>query len=331
MPPEVSVVIPTYNRAHLLGDAAASVLTQTYANLELIIVDDGSRDATRDVCMDLASRDQRVHYIYQENKGPNAARNAGVYAAQGRFIAFLDSDDLWEPTKLAKQLEIADIEADVALVYCDWAHLTEAGDIRAGVNPPDLGLSTVYESLLYGNTVHGSASAVLIRKECFDRVGLFDETLRYMEDWDMWLRVAQHFQLAKVHCVLVYIRQHNEQEQRNALGMASGYLKVIDKISSSIPTEYQHHLPRVRWHNQLLAAELYCAGSATVKCWRTLALAIKSWPAGLLSPRTWYVLALSLTGPLYPQANAVGLTLRKWGRQHLKMNTVTGWNGHSLQ
>jgi len=156
MPPKVSVVIPTYNRAHLLGDAAATVLAQTCADLELIIVDDGSGDATQDVCTALAGSDQRVRYIYQENKGPNAARNAGVHAAQGRFIAFLDSDDLWEPTKLAKQLDIAETEANVGLVYCDWAYITEAGETRPGVNPPDLGLPSMYESLLYSNTVHWS-------------------------------------------------------------------------------------------------------------------------------------------------------------------------------
>jgi glycosyltransferase involved in cell wall biosynthesis len=329
--PRVSVIIPAYNRAHLLKGATATVLAQTWTDFELIIVDDGSEDETRDVCMRLCTRDSRVRYIYQSNKGPNAARNAGVHAAQGRFIAFLDSDDLWEPTKLAKQLDIAETEANVGLVYCDWAYITEAGEIRPGVNPPDLGLPSMYESLLYSNAVHGSASAVLIRKECFDSVGLFDEALRYMEDWDMWLRVAQYFQLAKIHDVLVYLRQHQGQEQRNMLGMADGYLQVIDKISLSIPVKYQRHLPRARWHNQLLAAELYCAASARVKCWRTLILAINSWPIGLLSPRTWYVLVLSLTGPLYPQANAMGLALRKWGRRHLKMNTVTGWSKHAFR
>jgi glycosyltransferase involved in cell wall biosynthesis len=326
--PRVSVVIPAYNRAAFIEAAVETVLAQTFTDYEVIIVDDGSQDDTATVCAHLCSRDGRVRYFYQENRGLSAARNFGIREARGEFLAFLDSDDLWEQTKLAKQVAIMETDANVGVVYCDWADFDQSGRRTPGVHPPELGFPTIYENLLYNNVIHGSASAVLIRTECFERVGLFDESLQCLEDWDMWLRIATKYRFAKVPEVLVYLLQHSQQMQRNSQRMADALLALVEKISMSILPQFKHHVARMRWHNQLCAAEAYC-GTAPRKCWRTLALAVRSWPLGVLSPRTWYVLLLSCTGPLYPQANALGLALRRWCRHHLAMDTVTGWRGRS--
>ncbi len=326
----VSVVVPAYNRAHFLNTVVDTVLSQTFTDLELIIVDDGSQDDTRLICMQLAERDTRVRYIYQNNKGLPGARNMGIRAARGEFIALLDSDDLWEPTKLEKQWAVVEHNPDIDVIYCDYAKIDEAGQVYHVVHPPDTRLPTMYESLLYYNIVHGSASAVLIRKACFDRVGLFDEALHSLEDWDMWIRLAQFYRFAFVPEVLVYLRQHTGQMQRNVASMADAYLQLMDKVSLSILPKHKDHLARVRWHNQLFAAEQYCIVAAYTKCWYALALAVRSWPQGLLSPRTWYVAALSLTGPLYPRSSAVGTAFRGWCRRHFHLDSVTGWR-HSVR
>lgn len=328
--PKVSVVIPAYNRAKFIEVVAATVLAQTFTDLELIIVDDGSQDETRDVCARLAECDVRVRYIFQENQGPNAARNTGIRAAKGAFVAFLDSDDRWISTKLEKQLAIVEHDTTVGVLYCDYARIDEAGQISPALHPPNIDLPTMYESLLYYNIVHGSASAVLVRRECFDRVGLFDESFHWLEDWDMWIRLAQHYQFAMVPEALVHLSQHAGQSQRNTLAMAGAYLRLMEKISSSIPPEHRSHLARVRWHNQLFAAEQYCIAAAHRQSWHAWSLAVCSWPQGLLSPRTWYVLALSLTGPLYPQASAAGLAVRARVRRRFTLDSITGWRRRNV-
>ncbi len=225
--PRISVVIPAYNRARYLDTAAATVLAQTWSDLELIIIDDGSQDNTPDVCGRLCEYDSRVRYIRHENKGLPAARNTGIRAATGEFIALLDSDDFWAPTKLAKQLDLFARDQTLGVVYCDWASIDQSGHVSQGVNPPDFSLPSLYEALLFDNVVHGSASAVLIRATCFDQVGLFDESLRANEDWDMWLRTAEHYQFAKVPEVLVYLLQHSDQMQRAPLRMADSMMRRL--------------------------------------------------------------------------------------------------------
>lgn len=323
--PRVSVIIPTYNRADFLEAAAASVFKQTFTDFEVIIVDDGSRDNTGDVCERLCAIDSRVRYIHQENTGLPGARNTGIRAARGEFIALLDSDDLWVPTKLEKQLAVVERDPGIDIVYCDYACIDASGKTWPPVYTPEYG-QTLYDSLLYYNVVRGSASAVLIRAECFNRVGLFDESLRSMEDWDMWLRLAQLFKFEKAPEVLVYLFQHSGQMQGDSGVMAESQLALLRKLRMSIPKQYAHHLPRVTWHYHLVAAELYCADSRR-RCWSLLLQAARSYPPGLLSLRTWYFLTLALTGPLYPHANATGLVMRRWCYRYLKLNTVTGWRG----
>ncbi|MDR2725972.1 MAG: glycosyltransferase [Candidatus Adiutrix sp.] len=187
--PLVSAIIPTFNRAWSLGRAVESVLAQAYRPLELIVVDDGSTDGTPGLLAPLAARGH-ILMISQPNRGVSAARNAGLAAARGSLIAFLDSDDEWLPGKLEAQVEFLKQNPDQALVQTQerWfrggrrvnpgrRHRKLAGDIFI----PSLSLCLI------------SPSAVMLRRSLLDEVGLFDESLPAAEDYDLWLRVlARH-------------------------------------------------------------------------------------------------------------------------------------------
>ena len=183
-PPMVSVIIPTFNRNGMLKDAVDSVLDQDYGNTELIVVDDGSTDAT---VRTLAPYQDRLRVLRQENRGVSAARNTGIRAAAGPLIALLDSDDLWLPGKLRAQVDY--FEAHPEALICQ----TEEIWIRNGtrVNPGKRHrkeAGNIFERSLALCLV--SPSAVMMRKSLLDEVGLFDEHLPACEDYDLWLRIA---------------------------------------------------------------------------------------------------------------------------------------------
>lgn len=187
--PRVSVVIPTYNNAQFVTQAVGSVLAQTYADFEVIVVDDGSVDSTQAV---LASYSDRINCIYQENKGPAAARNTGLLASQGDYLLFLDSDDLVPPNKLELQIPLLEVRPDFGLVYSGWQYINEDGtQVLGEVRPNKQG--RLLKELLRRSLVLSTTGVATVRRECFERVGLFDESLSLMgsEDADMWLRLAR--------------------------------------------------------------------------------------------------------------------------------------------
>ena len=182
--PRVSVVLPTYNRGWILEQAVDSVLGQDYANLELIVVDDGSTDDTKGL---LSMFGDRIAVIRQANRGVSAARNAGIRAATGELIALLDSDDTWLPGKVTAQVSFFSNHPD-ALV-CQTQEIWIRNGVR--VNPgkrhrKEAGM--IFERSLALCLV--SPSAVMMRKSLLDEVGLFDEALPACEDYDLWLRIA---------------------------------------------------------------------------------------------------------------------------------------------
>ena len=211
--PTVSVIIPTYNRVHLIGKAIKSVLNQTYQDFEIIVIDDGSTDNTGEIIRSF--KDKRVKYIkkYKENKGISVARNIGIKMARGKYIALLDSDDEWLPEKLDKQVKILQSESPEVGVVCSWSYnIDEKGNyISKRYLPKKDGY--IYEDLLSTNPI--SVPTVLIRKECFNRVGLFDDLLNAQEDWDMWIRIAKYYRFALIKIPLVKYRLHSNQISRN--------------------------------------------------------------------------------------------------------------------
>ena len=185
----VSVVTPTYNRARFLPDAVSSVLAQTYADLELIIVDDGSVDQTRKVLEPFFS-DKRVRYFFQENQGQSHARNLALEKAKGDFIAFLDSDDLWARDKIDKQLAVLQENPSVDIVHGDEATIDQQGAIISLDNMKRYsGRITRY--LLVDNSV--SITTALVRRSCFDEMGGFNTSVGVADDYELWLRFSSRY------------------------------------------------------------------------------------------------------------------------------------------
>ena len=189
--PTVSVIIPTYNRAHLVGRAIKSVLNQTYQDFEIIVVDDGSADNTEEVVKSL--KDERIRYIkHDKNRGAAAARNTGIKATRGEYIAFQDSDDEWLPEKLEKQMEVFEsAPPEVGVVYTDMQRVSENGEVTYWYSPEITSGNLVNNKTLYYQVLNLGIQAVVVRKSCFDKVGLFDERFPSLEDLELFIRLSR--------------------------------------------------------------------------------------------------------------------------------------------
>ena len=194
--PVVSVIIPTFNCGRFLTVAIQSVLDQTYQDWELIVVDDGSVDDTREVVA--AFQDPRIRYVYQENRGAPAALNAGVLLASGEYIAFLGADDRFLPEKLALQVaQLQTLPPSVGLVYSDLylVNLEDGAILGRFLHGRQCPRGKVLSHLLRSDGAFIHPCSTLIRSEVFDEVGLLDEGLRTHEDWDLWVRIAMSYEI----------------------------------------------------------------------------------------------------------------------------------------
>jgi len=210
--PTVTVIVPAYNRADLLPRALDSVLSQTFGDLEVLVVDDGSTDGTANLVREYEARDRRVRYLRQpHNAGVSAARNRGLREARGKFIAFLDSDDEWFPEKIAHQaVRLQDLPARVGLIYCGVRTVNDEGGWT--FRPQHAG--SVHNELLLKNAIH-SGSGVIIRREVVDAVGYFDEDIPAIEDYDYWIRIARHFDFSFVEAPLVRYYDGSKRERKS--------------------------------------------------------------------------------------------------------------------
>ena len=259
--PYVSVVIPAYNSASLLGDAVQSVLAQTYRDFEVIVVDDGSTDNTRQVAEGF--KQSQIKYLFQPNQGPPAARNAGIRASSGKLIAFLDSDDLWLPSKLEMQVKTLAASPRAGLAYCDMFLYDMEQD--AVVGPPFLLRSKrppprgkVFDELSF--RFFGHPSTVIIRREVFDAIGLFDERLRYCDDFDMLFRIASRYEFELVPDPLVEYRFHEGQLSGNPEPYWQGHITLFNKflkfpaISPEVRRRYRRQLAEIHFHYAVFLA-----------------------------------------------------------------------------
>lgn len=203
--PTVSVVIPTYNRPEMLEGAIETVLQQTYENIELVVVDDGSEE---DYAVEIVEgySDSRVDVVeHDENRGLSAARNTGIQFARGEYVAFLDDDDRWHEAKLARQVAVLDAEPDVGLVTCCLASVSPEGEIlRCEQSKPSGDLSET----IFRKNVIGTPSRVLIRAACFEAVGTFDEELPTKQDWDLYIRICQEWRVRCLEEILCFRTVH---------------------------------------------------------------------------------------------------------------------------
>jgi len=230
--PTVSVIIPTYNRAHLIGRAIKSVLNQTYQDFELIIIDDGSTDDTEDIIRQFQEKDKRIKYVkHDKNKGGSAARNTGIKAAKGEYIAFLDSDDEWLLEKLKRQMKVfKNTSSEIGVVYTGIISINEISeDTNIQYNIPKK-RGWIYEDLLAENCV-GTTSTVLIKKKCFEKSGLFDESLPGCQDWEMWIRIAKEYQFNFIKDPLIRYHIHNNRITMDLENKIKAKTIVINKFS----------------------------------------------------------------------------------------------------
>jgi glycosyltransferase involved in cell wall biosynthesis len=236
--PKVSVVIPTYNRERLIARAVESVLAQTFKDYEIILIDDGSTDQTKEI---LRSFEGRIRYIYQTNAGISGARNRGIQESSGEYIAFLDSDDTWLPEKLAEQVRILDTRPEIGIVYARMPIINEAGK-QIGLKPQAESGKNFDELIrLWGDL---PTSTVMVRKACFEKAGLFDTTLPPMEDIDMWIRISRFYGLYEIEGkTLALYHYHDDQITKKRAKAYEALIKLYKKILrnyKNIPVGLMH-------------------------------------------------------------------------------------------
>ena len=262
----VSVIVPTYNRAYCLPQAVESVLAQSHADLEIVLVDDGSTDATRDLVQSRWSQEPRVRYLHQPNRGVSAARNLGLRAARGEYLALLDSDDTWLPWKLEAQLACLRALPHVGMIWTDMEAIDPDGRVLQprflrhmylayrwfspeqlfAVQQPLSGLMTevprtladdaivrsgdIFSPMLMGNLVH--TSTVLLRRARYEQVGLFDESMKTGEDYDFHLRTCRAGPVALLDVAAIrYQCGRSDQLSRSELMMeiAQNFLRTVER------------------------------------------------------------------------------------------------------
>ena len=207
-PPLVSIVMPCYNAHDHLPRSVGSVLAQTFQDWELIVVDDGSTDATRAWLEGLP--DTRIHVHPQPNRGVSAARNAGLECARGEYVAFLDADDTWEPDFLAAMHAALDARPDAVLAYCGWQNLGLPGGQGQPFVPPDYETPAKEEALF--TSCRWPIHAALVRRDAVRAMGGFDTALKNAEDYAMWLRVGTTAPIVLVPSVMAYYHFHGDTQ-----------------------------------------------------------------------------------------------------------------------
>jgi glycosyltransferase involved in cell wall biosynthesis len=295
---KVSVILPTYNRAALLGTAMESVLGQSFGDLELVVVDDGSVDDTGRLVRRYQDADARVRYLRQENRGIGAAMNAGIRAASGQLIARIDSDDRWLPDLLETEVAILEARPEIGLVYSRGQWVDE------DLNP----LSTLVghalhfphdtlRSMLWGDAT--CSVTVVVRRECFERAGYFDESLATSEDWDMWLRFAFHYDFVFVDRVLAHLRRHkgnvtNTQGPSYAAFLGSRR-KVLDKFfkRGDLPPRIAAMKSAAYRNLYIYEGNIWLALGERKRALRAFGLAVRSGanPAGTAARIAWFNVA----------------------------------------
>ena len=242
----VSVILPTYNRAQYIGDCISSVLSQSYQDFELLVVDDGSTDDTMDVVSGI--EDSRIRYFYQENSGRSAARNLALLNSFGDYIAFIDSDDLYLEEKLRLQVEYLNDKSEYQAVYASGQCIDANSDpLDFTYVASDSG--DIYEKIAYFIPTTILLPSVMIRRAVFDRVGLFDESLDRFEDTDYWRRIARDFNFGAMDQILVKVRTHYQ----NAL---------VSQSSDEVFENISRYIEKVRTEDSDLSPLLHMGGAS---------------------------------------------------------------------
>jgi len=268
-----------------LRPAIESVYGQTLTDWELIIADDGSAQETRTYLRSL-TRDQRVSVLWLPHTGrPSMVRNAALVQASGKYVAFLDSDDLWAPRKLERQIETLRVRTD-----CRWSYTAFLRvDAHGNPLPEEIGRHWVpYEGQIFEQVVTGCASirtpSVLATRELLAQAGGFDEAMLSAEDYDLWLRLALHSEVAIVDEPLVHVRYHDENHTREWQSAFVGRDRSLRRRQELVDSRRRALMCEERVRNALLLAAAYAQRGAKVPVLRTLC---ESWSYSWTYPRWW--------------------------------------------
>jgi len=284
--PRLSVIIPTYQRPQYLPRAIASVLAQSFKDFELIVVDDASKDGTARIVETF--HDDRIRYLcHSKKKGGSAARNSGIRSSRGQYLAFLDDDDEWLPGKLQKQIDVLSKSSlKVQCIYTAYNKVDAATGKVLGIHRPckegDLAIE-----LLRWNWI-GSTSTVLLKRECLERVGLFDEALPSVQDYDLWIRLSKkiHFGFVKDPLVNHFVYKDRITMNPDALLRGTEILKSkLGHSSKALKENFSFRYCRV--------GVLYCLNGDLIRGRDALLKAIKLRP---FKVKPYLMLCLSVLG-----------------------------------
>ncbi len=299
--PEVSIIIPTFNRVNLIEGSLRSVLNQTFQDFEVIIVDDGSTDNTDSLINELRKNDNRIKYIkHKFNKGGSAARNTGIKNALGKYIAFQDSDDEWLPEKLELQLraiKIADIK--VGIIYSGMLRINND---NTEFVPPAWVIKKegyIYNELLKGSFI--GTPTIMCRVDCFNDVGGFDESLSRLQDWDIVLRLSKKYEFKYIDKALILSYFTSDSIGTNQ----KAFIEAITIILNKHHSEFNKHKAILSRHyfniGKILFLESNVLNSRTyfLKAWRYNPIGLK------------IILTYFLTFMSYKTFEKVNLVFRK--------------------
>ncbi len=292
-----------YNAAAFIEKTLRTALCQTFVDLEVVVVDDGSKDETGDVVRRLAALDPRLRLVTQTNRGLAGARNRGVLESHGELIAFLDHDDLWNREKIAAQVEALDAQGSAAVASCYSALIDENHECigwRYGGNAN----GNVYAEMLEWDMISGG-SVALLRRSTLETVGLFDESLPMRSDWDMWIRLARHHSFVTVPRVLVGYTRSPFSTSRGYERMEEAGRRVLEKVRREDPSfdAARHRFCSAR---DLFAVSCACTIDGEIAlAWQYLQRSLRLTPLPVLgSPRRWALIGMLslqtvLPGPAY--------------------------------
>lgn len=237
MEPLVTVIIPAYNHEKYIEECLESVINQTYPNLEIIVINDGSKDNTDSIIRRfVALKSRNITYLSKENEGLCKTLNIGLEMTHGKYVSFIASDDAWLPSRIEEGVLFLESNRNIGMVFSDafFTNFNEKSALKYSEYKPKIKKlfknsiqnSNIYEAMLVENIV--LALTVLIRKECIDNVGIFDESLEF-EDYDMWLRVTSKYPIAYIDKPLAFYRIHDSNISNSSKIMLKGALQSIRK------------------------------------------------------------------------------------------------------
>lgn len=304
--PKVSIIIPTHNRAELLQLAIKSVLGQTFQDFEIIIVDDASTDNMTDVVS--AFKDERIKLFRRDVSGGDAvARNLGIANSKGEYIALLDDDDEWFPEKLQRQIGILmNSTPEIGAVYTGCIFIDIESQKILGVRYAEE-RGNIFSAILAENRIN--TSSVVLKRTCFEKVGLFDESIPWCSDQDMWIRISKEFQWECVRDTLVKYGEHLNKLTNHFGLKIKGKEKIIEKYKRNLLAS-----PKAHTFHYLSLGIMYCLTGDTRKGREAYFKTLKLYP-------------LNIKPCLYLCLSFLGAPIFKKVVEFRNRNKIVDWGG----